>query len=360
MTYKKGVCILVALVCLFLIGNYTIWKLWTELLLSNQYPGGDLARLGYALKQKRITRDNLPKRHLEMKEYRGQQIGLLTIGDSFSQGGGGGLNRYYQDAIASTTGMPVLNVYPYYDKQSKAPKIDQLDPVRTLLVFIHSGYLDRIRPRFILLESVERSCGQRLDSSLDLQQSATITQLEHYYQQDFNAVDRLPPATFLNDANLKFVYYNLRYFITGKGHPTVPRVALKQPLFSGDTPATLLYLSDDVRLLTHPKQLDVETINRNLNLIADLLAQKGIKLYFMPVVDKFNLYRPYMARTDLPQSSFFETIRPLPKRYQFVDTKALLADELKRGALDIFHYDDTHWTWKAAQAIARQTDFSVR
>ena len=360
MTYKKGVNSFLFFVLLFVVAHYVVWKNWTELLLTNQYPGGDLARIGYATKQKRITRDDLPRRHLEMKDYRGQQIDLLTFGDSFSQGGGGGLNRYYQDAIASATGMTVLNVYPYREVMDKSPRQDLFEPVRTLLGLLHSGYIDKIMPKYVLLESVERKCGERFGSLFNPLQSVPLGQLEAYYRRDFNAVDRVPDTYFINSGNLKFVYYNLRYRIFGKGHPTVPRMALTQALFSGEHQTTVLYHVEDEQFLRKPLQQDVETMNKNLNLVADLLAQKGIKLYFMPVVDKFNLYRPYMVRTDLPQSSFFEKIRPLPKRYQLIDTKALLADELKRGELDIFHYDDTHWTWKASQAIARQTDFSVR
>ena len=360
MTYKKGVFILLFLIGLFLVGSLTIWKLWTELLFSNQYPGGDLARLGYAAKQKRITIDNLPRRHLEMKDYRGQKIDLLTVGDSFSQGGGGGLNRYYQDAIASSTGMTVLNIAPYQDKLKKTSDPDQLDPVNTLLLLINSGYIDRIKPGYILLESVERMCGERLNKTLDLQQSVALEKLEAYYKHDSSAVDRLPQTFFLNNANRKFVYYNLRYYMTGKGHPTVPRAALTKPLFTGDNPSTLLYLHDDLVMLANHRQKDVEAINMSLNLIADMLQRKGIRFYFMPVVDKSNLYRPYLVSKELPESSFFEKIRPLIKRYQFVDSKALLAGELSCGELDIFHYDDTHWTWKASQVIARQTVFSTR
>jgi hypothetical protein len=52
-----------------------------------------------------------------------------------------------------------------------------------------------------------------------------------------------------------------------------------------------------------------------------------------------------------PESAFFELLRPLPKRYMFIDTKAMLREELERGERDIYYADDTHSSWKASRKI---------
>jgi hypothetical protein len=53
----------------------------------------------------------------------------------------------------------------------------------------------------------------------------------------------------------------------------------------------------------------------------------------------------------MPRSEFFERLRPLPKNYLFIDTKAILADEVAKGEKDVFFSDDTHWSSKAGAAI---------
>ena len=84
------------------------------------------------------------------------------------------------------------------------------------------------------------------------------------------------------------------------------------------------------------------------------MAAKGIQLVFMPVVDKYELYRELIVAKEqvrAPRGIFFDELRKLPRRYRFIDTKAILEQELKRGELDIFYADDSHWSWKAPQKI---------
>jgi hypothetical protein len=71
----------------------------------------------------------------------------------------------------------------------------------------------------------------------------------------------------------------------------------------------------------------------------------------MPIVDKLNLYEPYLLQHRYPRSIFFEELRKLPRDYLLIDTKEILSRSLEKGELDIFHQDDSHWTWKASQAI---------
>jgi hypothetical protein len=44
-------------------------------------------------------------------------------------------------------------------------------------------------------------------------------------------------------------------------------------------------------------------------------------------------------------------MRKLPKRYRYIDTKAILLPELERGEKDIYFMDDSHWSPKAAKKI---------
>ena len=101
-------------------------------------------------------------------------------------------------------------------------------------------------------------------------------------------------------------------------------------------------------------------INSNLNQLALLLQQRGIKLYFMPVVDKYELYADYILGNRYGRSDFFEQMRTQNKKYSFIDTKYLLGDLLRNGVKDVYYVDDTHWSWKASNAIFTSVKFSAR
>ncbi|MBK5276385.1 MAG: hypothetical protein JJE30_15250 [Desulfuromonadales bacterium] len=161
---------------MFVLLHLLVWKCRTERLFSNSYSaGGDLARIGYLLSFK-LPRKNhveLPLRHLSLQEYAGQSVDILTLGDSFSNGGAGGKNRYYQDYIASINGMSVLNVGLY--KREGAPPF--LGPVQTLLL-INSGELDRIAPRAVLVSVSVPQAVKFLANPIDPGLSAPIEKVK--------------------------------------------------------------------------------------------------------------------------------------------------------------------------------------
>jgi len=103
--------------------------------------------------------------------------------------------------------------------------------------------------------------------------------------------------------------------------------------------------------------MGIDKLNNNLNALSKILKKKNIKLYFMPAVDKYNLYSKYIVNNTYPQSIFFEELRKLPKEYTFIDTKTILLEELKKGVKDIYHSDDTHWSYKASEAIFKKVKF---
>lgn len=119
----------------------------------------------------------------------------------------------------------------------------------------------------------------------------------------------------------------------------------------------LLYAKHDVVIISSGDRKALEQINVNLNQTAEILSKRGISLYFMPCVDKYDLYRPFIVNNNQPKNNFFETFRQLPKQYTFVDTKQILSAQLGKGVQDVFYPDDTHWSWKASQRIFENVKF---
>lgn len=167
-------------------------------------------------------------------------------------------------------------------------------------------------------------------------------------------LDYLPPVGFINTGNAKYFYYNLlnRFYDQpdarrrmGYGYEKLTR-----PLFSRNG-GTLLFTKDDavnVKLVTDQ---NMALLNDNLNKMAELLEKKGIKLIFMPIVDKYDLYSDYIKDNPYQPSLFFDKLRPLPKKYLFIDTKKLLKEEVDKGVLDVFYPDESHWSYRAAEKV---------
>ncbi len=344
MRYKKAVRIFLVLLVVFAGLNYAIWRAWTEdILTDDTYDGGDLARLGYCYGAKcfRKNSDDLPRRHQEIRDYAGGRVDMVTIGDSFSHGGAGGKNRFYQDYIASINGLSVLNLDRYRD----------LDLITTASILCNNGFLDRVKPRYVMVSMAEKGCG---DLAVPIDFSRTIGEEElrrlpivEYY------ADR-PQLNFLNDGNLKFVLSNLLRRFSDHNFNAVYFRKLREPLFTVRDSDELLFLKQAKRL----GSAQIGQLNDNLNALADRLRPKGMTLVFMPCVEKYTLYGDYLVAGPQPRITFFEDLRPLPKRYIFIDTQAILLDAVRNGEKDIFYADDTHWSWKASRTIFEAVRFA--
>lgn len=328
----------------FLLLHLVVWKLWTDGLM---FGFGDLARLGYypLAKVPREEVVDLPRRHLELSDYHGQHVDVVTIGDSFSQGWGGGKNRFYQDYIASFNNLSVLNIC-----------VTKHDPVGLLVSLLNNGYLRQIRPKYLVLEICERGCPLLLTKRVDFSVAESSASLLRHAADHRIATNpsRLSPV---NNANLKFLYYSVMYHFTDNPTGQVYAKRLGKDLFSGSAADRLLFYYLDIESAKSLHAADVDEINENLNRLSEMAADAGIKLYFMPAVDKSNLYREYMLDKSFTRSIFFEELRKRPKKYVMIDTKALLSSELAHGEKDVFFPDDSHWSWKASKKIFSTTRF---
>lgn len=350
-------CLVIGLFLLLLLaGNALVWFGYTRHLLTRAdgLRTGDLARMGYQASciYPRRNDNDLPRHHLHAGQWRGEKVDLVTIGDSFSNGGGFGRNRYYQDYIASNQGMIVLNLPPLPDSDNS---------IETVAALLNSGYLEELGAHHVLIEMVERTCNTRLALPVDLERRMPVEEIRAFYARGpagTGEEEALPAVGFLNIGNFKFLLYNLLYRHSDHAFISdVYRVQLERPLFSGASGDILLFLDKDIEMRRYTDPTAVARLNGNLNRLADRLSARGISLSFMPVVNKFTLYRPYVRANTYPESPFFPLLRSLPRHYRLIDTAAILGACLAGGEQDLFFVDDSHWSWKASQAIFEKERF---
>ncbi|MDY0120603.1 MAG: hypothetical protein RBR54_01565 [Sulfurimonas sp.] len=346
MKEKKYLYIFILLIIIFVGFHFITWNLFTKELFNykDNMRVGDLGRMSYLIKSLTLRKDeqNLQFKHIQYDNN--SEIDVLTIGDSFSNGGGGGNNQYYQDHISTIQNLKVMNI-----QHSNKGFIE------TVLILNSNGTLDRLKPKFIILQSVERSAISRYSKIIDwdIGSKKNSTQFLHKKYDSLK-----PKPLFINNLNYNALLYSILYNYDDNAIFSKTYVAhLTKNLFSCNDKNKLLFYFEDLKNISQSNDKSLNLLNNNLNKLQNILNEKNIELYFMPAVDKYNLYSKYIENNKYPKSKFFETLRPLKKEYNFIDTKKILEEMLDNNVSDVYYSDDTHWSWKASNKIFSKIKF---
>ncbi|MBQ3396951.1 MAG: hypothetical protein IJG34_01025 [Synergistaceae bacterium] len=344
MSSRKYVICVTSLLYVFIILNFTLWHCITRQAFAQK----DLNRLGTLISTESLTQNvKYSKHHTEFKDYISsgmkESFDVITIGDSFSNGGG---YTYYQDYLEDKYGIKCLNVRFVYNC---------LDD---LYILINSGMLDKINPKVVILESVERSVQgslgiNKIDSESISGQKANNFMHRKNEQKKLRALSSGIFSSLTVQANMDLIYNKLYHIVNNERlSPEVYITELNRNVFTNPGyEHTLLHYYFDLNYMTAP--VNAETVNMNLNNAARILREKGIMLIFMPCADKYDLYYPYVINHNgRPENNFFPEMRRVsPKEYVFIDTMKILRDALERGEQDIYWFGDTHWSWKGAELV---------
>ena len=315
---------------------------------------GDLARLGYIYNNPSPSSEvaaqqkPLEKKYIRISETDLDQnikADILTIGDSFSEQRLVG----YQNMLANK-GFSVVHVDRFLSEEN---------PVQVLIELINSDFFDRIKTKYVVLETVERFAVERT-SELSFTQSkstADITkQVKKHKEKKSKSTDSnaLQKVEFFSDATIKVPLFNFQYlFLDRPLYADVYRFESGNNLLFSNKPEDLLIYKNDIKFL--PKKNDdknVSQANKVFNKINQLLDKKGIKLIVMIAPDKYDLYYPYIKNKPKGKEPlFFEKLEKEKKEYQYIPSYSILSDMIKKEK-DIYFYDDTHWTMKGAEVMS--------
>jgi hypothetical protein len=317
---------------------------------ENGFAYGDVTRLGYIFYSlyPRKNDNNLPKLHHEISDSKDDMkcVDIVTMGDSFSNGGGGGLNSFYQDYIVSVYNKNVINIQSGYG--------NFIDPI----VFLtNSGYIDSLKPKYIIIESAEKYVTERFLQDTDFNQNISSDSLKKYLNQV--KIGQEHKYSFINNGNYKFIFFNsLRLFSENAFFNVIYKSKLNNDFFSVTNPRDLLFHIDEIKSLKRNSKENIELVNANLNRLADFLNRKNIKLIFLIAPDKYDVYSDFLVEENkYGNNRLFEELKKLPKNYVFIDTKSILQQAVKHGDKDIYYADDTHWSYKASELIIKSIEF---
>lgn len=347
MNSKKYVIGFLLLVGMFFWGNVCLWHMYTKDRFIRLDNHGDLTSMAFLSHGSPTVSNSSPKKvHIEYLDYINMvnkpSVDIITIGDSFSNGAGG---AYYQDYIEEKYNKTVLNI----------PMMEDNNPLTTLDRLIATGIIDEIHPQVVILESVERAAADRFSRSGDKPENLNRESFVKYYasqeKKDQPEGEGIFPG-IMTKANKKLLKFKYKYHSNEKQFSDeVYKADLCKNLFTDNGRENLLlYYHDD--LWYQHQDVNYSQINKNLNELAEKLRAKGIRSVVMVNVDKMDLYYPYIVKSeDIPENNFMEKLSKQPKKYIYIDTKAILRKALANGETDIYWHDDTHWSWIGQQKV---------
>ena len=350
MQAKRFVWLWAVVVFGFFFVNVVLWQGWTSKVFFESEDGhGDLKRIGsFAAAAAQTKPVEYTKQHVEFKDYIAsgshERFDVLTIGDSFSNGGGG---NFYQDYLSDAYGLRVLNVPCNAFGDGNALSI--------LYALQQTGLLAGIQPKFVIIESVEHYLAGRFNGKLPERPVLTREEFLKKELPEHTAADGIredklftPIMVKANEEFLKNKLYAWQN--AGRLSPTADYAELTQPVFTapGQERLLLYYHLEADAAAEKPAAAE---IRRNMSAAADMLHAQGAELIFMPVVGKLDLYHPYLPAGILPENPTFTELAAEPRNFIFLDTKKILRAALSEGVQDLYWNDDTHWSWKAQQCV---------
>ena len=254
---------------------------------------------------------------------------IFTIGDSFSQQKVFG----YQNYLAHLLHENIINI-----KRNGSN-------LETAISLLNSGIIDSTTCQIIIIENGDRSV------------------IEGLNKIDFEMQYKLPPEKEdqgKKNTNKNSKLYNLCSCIRlhlGHDNP-IFKCNLKQACFTHHYfSQKLFYYKDDMNFL-NTSQTDIEIAKENLILLNKKFSEKGIKLIFLIAADKYDVYRPFMTDDSLPIDTTTNELSNIPD-VCVINTKTMFQDMVKNGEKDVYMVNDTHWSYKASEAVAEKLIYVI-
>ncbi|MCH7400032.1 hypothetical protein MM236_18705 [Belliella sp. DSM 107340] len=283
----------------------------------------------------------------ETNPFAHREFEVMTIGDSFSEQDNLGYKNFLGNA-----GVSVLHV----DRH-----ISGSNPIQTLVSMMNSDFFEVVKPKYVVLQSIEREINQRT-RNVDFNEK--LENINFYIPEDsdssvnsnneVNAQDSYYSLQFFSDATIKMPLNYLQYLFMDKPitSNTYKVKTTTQSLFSNSPNNLLFYKRDFRNLAIKNDSLSIVNSVNVLNKVSELLSNKNIELIVLISPDKYDLYYPYIKdKSKYKEPTFFSTYQNAEKFYKNIDIYGVFSSKLP-DERDIYYYDDSHWAPKGAKIIA--------
>lgn len=317
--------------------SYTVFPIWLFVIGVLIYInvsirpniGGDIGSLGiYALGASYL--DSLNRNALQTiyynevhheTELRNGFHQVLVVGDSFT-------------VIQSNYGYVNYLAYQGLDV-TKFVLYGMVSPCQVALDLLNLGYVDSTNVRSMVVEIVERGFIGRMK---DLSVNEDSIRKVPYKKKEGGNMWKLSRVK-------DFVYYRFL------GQNPITIFTLDRKYFEHEEPEKLYIYNDEFENFTI-KDNQKELIRQNIQMLFSLAKEKGIDLYFVVAVDKYDLFQTHIVNNTYPSKRINEDIKELMgENNNIILTKDTLKSMVDKGIKDVYLYDDTHWSYKASKAV---------
>jgi len=307
--------------------------------MSRHFTGdiGQLIQMPFGLKYHHYLEQNYLPEYLaitidtRVAPLRKEQINnnpsnIITIGDSFSHME----IRGYQNYMTYLSGEKVYNIRVKLGT-------NQFSVVAAL---INSEIIDSFNCHTIILQIVDREAIEKL-SRMDFELLYKAKEAEVTHQT----------VNTNKDSDL----YNLCAFIRlriGYENPVLQRNLTHKCFTHSYFSRKLFHFHDDMNFL-YTSKTDIDKAVENLIRLNEKVLEKGINFIFLLAADKYDVYRPFITDDFLPVDTTTDELSEI-LGVCVISTKPLLQDMVRDGEQDVYMLHDSHWSYKASEAVARE------
>ena len=321
--------------------SYTLLPVWLLAVLAVSYftlfvnpeVSGDIGRLalipfGHEYDErleKNFIQEDLFTTVYTIDDLRKAQCDVITIGDSFSERGRDGYQNYL-----GQHGLKVVNAgrYLYYS------------PVTFAYEMMDLGVIDSTNTSVLIVECVERA----FESFMAFFEPKS--KLEEAAKEKDKLVGKNPNEWSLLRIR-DYVFYH-----SGLMTPPIIKQRLSRGFFTSEHPDELYFYVDDIKTIGITKA-NIDTIKSTYQALLDKAREKHITLVLLVAADKYDIYQQYIVDNPFPEKDVNAKIKEIfDNDPHIVITKDCLHPMVDRGEQDVYLYNDTHWSYKAAKVVA--------
>ena len=260
-------------------------------------------------------------------------VDVLTVGDSFSRMGKLG----YQNYLAAQ-GVSVVNCKrELYD-----------NPFQYAYNILDRGLVDSANISVLVVQVGERDLVIRSEE-FDVN------------KVDIRELGSKSPSNGGGSANDWSLLRARDFLMYRLDKSPVYKVTLDKDYFNSKEPRSLYFYCADITNGVNIGDASRQKIQEVYQILTRKANERGIALLLMIPVDKYDMYQDHIVDNPYPRKTYIEEAREI-----FGDTpnvllcKDLLTPLIEKGEKDVFLFDDSHWSIKAAEIVGIELSKRVK
>jgi hypothetical protein len=260
-------------------------------------------------------------------------VDVLTVGDSFSRMGKLG----YQNYLAAQ-GVSVVNCKrELYD-----------NPFQYAYNILDRGLVDSANISVLVVQVGERDLVIRSEE-FDVN------------KVDIRELGSKSPSNGGGSANDWSLLRARDFLMYRLDKSPVYKVTLDKDYFNSKEPRSLYFYCADITNGVNIGDASKQKIQEVYQILTRKADERGIALLLMIPVDKYDMYQDHIVDNPYPRKTYIEEAREI-----FGDTpnvllcKDLLTPLIEKGEKDVFLFDDSHWSIKAAEIVGKELSKRVK